>query len=162
VLSKLYASSAEGAPLVERAPARWKSLSFWARLTLGTVFVLASLDKIAYPAAFARIIHNYQILPDPLINLTAIILPWLELIIGLCLICGLWLSGAVAIANLLLAAFFGALLFNIARGLDVECGCFTTQLTGKPTMVWYLVRDGGFLLLGGLLFQRYLFRKEAQ
>lgn len=45
------------------------------RLFLGAVFVYASLDKILHPQAFAEMVYNYQLLPDVLINLTAIILP---------------------------------------------------------------------------------------
>jgi len=49
-----------------------------ARLVMAGIFLYASIDKIAHPAAFAKDIYNYQILPDALINLTALLLPWLE------------------------------------------------------------------------------------
>jgi cation diffusion facilitator family transporter len=129
-----------------------KPLLFWVRLILGAVFIIASVDKIYNPAAFAQAIYNYQILPGVLINLTAIILPWLEILLGLFLLFGLWLPGAVTVMNLLLIAFFGALVFNLARGLDVHCGCFNTAATGDPATAWYLARDAAFLLMGGFLF----------
>ena len=56
------------------------SISF--RLILGTVFIWASLDKIIDPEKFARNISNYHIVPYGLENTIAIILPWLELLIG--------------------------------------------------------------------------------
>ena len=136
---------------------RWsfrKPLFFWVRLLLGGIFALASLDKILHPLAFAKIINNYQILPDKLINLTAIILPWIELILGSLLVLGLWLPGAIALSNLLLAAFFTALIFNAARGFNMDCGCFTTSKTESPGTHWYLARDAIFLLSGGYLFYR--------
>ena len=89
-----------------------KPPSFWIRLILGAVFVIASVNKIHQPTAFAKTLHNYQLLPDAFINLTAIILPWLELLLGILLISGLWLPGAALLANLLLLVFFGALLFQ--------------------------------------------------
>ena len=131
---------------------------FWIRLILGVVFVLASVDKIFHPAPFAQAIYNYQILPDVFINLTAIILPWLELLLGILLICGLWLPGAAILANLLLLVFFGALLFNVARGLDVHCGCFSTSTEGTPTTAWYLIRDTIFLVLGCVLSFNAVFK----
>jgi uncharacterized membrane protein YphA (DoxX/SURF4 family) len=82
-----------------------------ARLTLASIFIYASLDKIAHPAAFAKDVYNYQILPDALINMTALVLPWLELLLGLCLLSGLWLPGAVLTANGLLGVFLAALVF---------------------------------------------------
>lgn len=137
----------------------WNRQSFFlARMLLGGVFVYASADKILHPLAFAKSINNYQILPDNLINLTAIILPWLELILGSLLIFGVWLSGAVALTNLLLAAFFAALLLNLARGLNVDCGCFSTTATVNPSTSWYVIRDTGFLLTGGFLFYRSLIK----
>ena len=96
------------------------------RFFLGGIFLYASWDKILHPEAFAEAIYNYRILPDFLINFSALVLPWLELFLGICIISGLWLPGAVFLVNLLMAIFFGALIFNLARGLNVQCGCFGT------------------------------------
>jgi len=138
-----------------------KPLTFWIRLFLGTVFVAASVDKILHPAGFAQAIYNYQIFPDAAINLTAIILPWLELLLGILLIAGWWLPGATVLVNLLLLAFYGALLFNVARGLDVHCGCFTTSTEGTPATTWYLIRDSIFLVLSCTLTYRVIFLPDA-
>ncbi|MHC1729199.1 MAG: MauE/DoxX family redox-associated membrane protein [Syntrophobacteraceae bacterium] len=129
-----------------------RSLFFWLRLILGAIFITAAVDKIINPAAFAKMIFNYQLLPDFLINLCAIILPWLELALGLSLMIGLWLPGAVVLVNVLLLAFLGALVFNLARGLNIHCGCFSTAATSEPATLWYLFRDSAFLLMGGYLF----------
>lgn len=131
-----------------------KPLNFWVRLILGVIFIIASADKIIHPAAFAQAIYNYQILPDYLINIVSIILPWLEILLGVFLLFGLWLPGTVTLTNALLLAFLSALVFNVARGLDVHCGCFSTSATGAPATAWYLVRDTAFLLMGGYLFYR--------
>ena len=133
----------------------------FSRLLLGLVFVAAGADKIAHPAEFAKIIHNYQILPDSLINIVAIVLPWLEALLGATLAAGVWLPGAAALANLLLLVFFSALLFNLARGIDIHCGCFTTQITGPPHTRWYLLRDSSFLLLGIVVLIQ-VFRRRAR
>ncbi|MGD9503794.1 MAG: MauE/DoxX family redox-associated membrane protein [Syntrophobacteraceae bacterium] len=148
------------APSGPRSPIR-RALShpfFWGRIFLGAVFVFASIDKIIHPADFAQIIKNYQILPVTLITLAAVVLPWLEMILGVAIIAGVWLPGALALANALLASFFAALLFNVARGLDIHCGCFSsTPTSGKPHMLWYVLRDSSFLLVGMyLLFQTML------
>ncbi|MBW1980059.1 MAG: DoxX family membrane protein [Deltaproteobacteria bacterium] len=128
------------------------------RFVLGAVFLYASVDKILHPQAFAEIVYNYQILPDSLINVTALILPWLELLLGLSLISGICLPGSVLLANLLLVTFLAALLFNAVRGLDIQCGCFSTSaLQSESAMIWYLVREVLFLVLSGYLFC-YIFR----
>lgn len=136
--------------------------TIFARLILGSVFIYAGFDKILHPALFAEAVYNYQILPDALINLTAIILPWLELILGAFLILGFWLSGATLLSNLLLVTFFGALVFNLARGLDIHCGCFSTSQEGTSNlcMCLHVIRDGIFLLLGLYLLSHILFSKR--
>jgi cobalt-zinc-cadmium efflux system protein len=139
-----------------------KPLHFWIRLVLGVVFIIASADKIYNPGPFAQAIYNYQILPDVLINLMAIILPWLELFLGIFLIVGFWLPGAVTLANGLLIVFFGALVFNVARGLDVHCGCFSTSADGNPATAWYLIRDAAFLLMGGYLFFKVVLSRKPE
>jgi len=134
-------------------------LIFWVRLVLGVVFIVAGLDKILHPLAFAKSIDNYQILPVTLLNLAAIILPWIELVLGSILAAGVWLPGAVVLVNLLLAAFLAALIFNVARGLNVDCGCFTQSKTENPATSWYIVRDTFFLLMGGYLAYRTFIKR---
>jgi uncharacterized membrane protein YphA (DoxX/SURF4 family) len=123
-----------------------------ARLILGGIFIFASLDKIMNPLAFAKSISNYQILPNALINLAAIVLPWLELILGTLLVFGVWLPGTIVLVDLLLVVFFGALMFNLVRGLNVDCGCFSTSPTENPSIILSVMRDTVFLFLGGYLF----------
>lgn len=147
-----------GNPLQNRI--RWliakRFPSLLARLLLGLILVYASLDKILYPDAFAELIYNYQLLPQSAINLAAIVLPWLELILGALLLCGIWMHGAVALTTMLLALFFGALMISAARGLDIHCGCFTTNPEGKPELILTMVRDFTLLVVGVYLsFETY-------
>jgi len=122
-----------------------------ARLILGVVFIYASFDKILNPALFAKIVYNYQILPDGLINSTAVVLPWLELIMGFFFIIGFWMPGTVVLSNIMLLSYLSALMFNVARGLDISCGCFSTS-TESSINIWYVLCDASFLLLSVYLF----------
>ena len=133
------------------------------RLSLGGIFVYASYGKIIHPVPFAEIVFNYQILPDILVNLASLFLPWFELIVGLSLITGIWLHGAVLTCNALLLIFFTTLVFNMARGLDIDCGCFSTSIgpSSGGQMLWYLFRDGFFLFIGlFLLYSSFFMRIE--
>jgi len=134
-----------------------------ARLAMAGIFIYASIDKIAHPAAFAKDVYNYQILPDAWVNLTALVLPWLELLLGLCLLAGVWMPGTVLSVNGLLLAFLAALVFNMARGLDVDCGCFGSDGLG-PSMSpgWYLLRDALFLSLGVFIFYAVFLQRRFE
>ncbi len=118
-----------------------------ARLLLGAVFIAAGAGKLLHPHAFAAIVSNYQILPEQLVNGAAVILPWLETILGLLILFGFWLPGAISLADLLFLIFLAALVSAAARGIDIDCGCFSVKPTASPNFIWYLSRDLLFLLL---------------
>lgn len=136
-------------------------LSLCARLLLGAIFVYASIDKILHPEPFAKAVYNYQILPHLLINPTAIVLPWLELVLGVFLILGLFREGSVGLVMLLLLIFLGAMAFNLARGLNIDCGCFSSGSGDSGVqMGWYFLRDALFLLPALYLFFTTFLRRR--
>lgn len=121
-----------------------------ARVILGMVFVVAAADKLGTPETFARAIANYQLLPLELVNVPAVILPWLELLVGLMLLCGLRVRTAALVAGMLLVTFTGALVSALVRGLDIHCGCFSQ--TAAQRIGWgRVVEDIGLLALAALL-----------
>ena len=129
------------------------------RVILGVIFIYASYDKILHPKAFAEVVYNYQILPDKLINLTAIFLPWFEIMIGVFLIVGFWMPGTVIWCNTLLVIYIGALGFNLARGLDINCGCFSTTKGGSVS-IEHILWDAVFLSLS-IYLSFFVFRSET-
>lgn len=126
-------------------------------LALGAVFVYASLDKIADPRAFAKIVYHYQVIgPSHALaywpaNLLAVTLPWVELLVGLLLAIGLWRREAAAVCSVMLMAFLLAVGSALLRGIDVQnCGCFSVTGEGRRAGVALLTGDTA-LLLGALL-----------
>jgi len=117
------------------------------RLVLAGIFLAACADKILNPQSFAAVVRDYQILPPALVNLTAIVLPWLELVLGILLLAGRLRQGTLLLVNALLLAFLGTLVVNYFRGIDVNCGCFSTTREAPSPMLWYIVRDGAFVAL---------------
>lgn len=94
------------------------------RLLLGGFFVYASLDKIWSPAAFAKIVYQWQVVGPVPSNLVAVTLPWVELLTGLLLIAGAWKRESALVIALMLVLFIVFAGSVIARGLDIEnCGC---------------------------------------
>ncbi|MCP4583411.1 MAG: DoxX family membrane protein [candidate division Zixibacteria bacterium] len=114
---------------------------FIVRLAVGGFFVWASVDKIMHPEAFAKIIHNYRILPPEYINLLAIVLPWIEIVAGVCLMVGYKYRGANLLILGMLVVFIVALAASYARGLNINCGCFSTATSVKSNLLWRIVED---------------------
>ena len=100
---------------------------------------LAGIEKIINPGDFAVAIYNYKLLPECAINLSAIFLPWLEVLITISLVSGIFKRGASVISALLFLTFATALTINLVRGLDISCGCFGAS---SGNISWlYLARD---------------------
>jgi len=123
-------------------------------MALGAVFVYASLDKIAQPAAFARIVYHYRLIgPNELVgplpaNVLAVTLPWVEMVAGLALIAGVWRCEAAGLSALLLVAFLGAVTWALLHGIDIEnCGCFSVSGTGRSAGIKLILQDLGLLAM---------------
>ena len=99
-------------------------MHFFFRLMLGGVFIWTGLLKIMDPLEFAQSIANYRIFPRLLVFLLALILPWIELLCGLCLILGLFQETSTMILSGLLVGFLIMIIITLFRGIDIDCGCF--------------------------------------
>jgi putative oxidoreductase len=125
----------------------WVELA--SRWVLGLTFLYASYSKILSPADFAKIIYGYGLFPASLINLIAIIIPFLELVAALALILGVYPRSAAIILNALLVAFIILISINLIRGHEFNCGCFALEDSADQiSFSSTIVRDLIFLALG--------------
>ena len=125
------------------------------RILLGGIFIYASLDKIAHPAEFAKAIGNYHVLPFGLENLLALTLPWLELLAGVALITGVMVDGAAIMVIIMNIVFIFAISQALARGISIECGCFSVTTEGGDNIgLQTIIRDIGYLIMGFIVLYR--------
>jgi uncharacterized membrane protein YphA (DoxX/SURF4 family) len=99
-------------------------LSLAVRLVLGVIFLVAGAEKLTALDPFAHAIANYKIVPLPLINIAALLFVWTEIAIGIFLIAGMLVRGSALVAGTMLIVFLIAILSAMARGLEIDCGCF--------------------------------------
>ncbi|RKO65583.1 MauE/DoxX family redox-associated membrane protein [Desulfofundulus salinus] len=124
------------------------------RLIMGGLFLYAGLGKIFAPLDFAASVYNYKLLPDELIGPVAVAIPWIETLAGVCLLLGLNTKGGALVISGLLTMFITILIVSAARGLDVECGCFS----GVERTVGFLAIFEDMVMLAGALFVLYFDR----
>lgn len=134
---------------MSQEPSWQAGLAWLARLVLAGVFLAAAAPKLADPAAFATAITNYQAFPDALANIIATVVPALELVGAVALLTPWRRGGALLLAGLLLG-FTVLLAVSLARGLDLECGCFGAAVQAEPVSPLHLLRNAGLLALAGL------------
>ena len=132
-----------------RQRALWASgLLLVLRLGMAGVFIAAAVPKITSPDLFASSVFNYQMLPVWGVNALAVGLPWLELVVGVCLGLGMWTRASALIMVSMMVMFMIALASATARDLDISCGCFDVGAEageGHGTLLWAVVRDAVFL-----------------
>ena len=124
------------------------------RICLGLMFIYASLDKIAHPEEFAKQIGYYKALPFGLENVLAIVLPWTELIVGICLIAGLLVDGATLLSIIMMLVFILAISQAMLRGIDITCGCFKVSADSDKLGLDTIIRDIIFLVMSFIVLNR--------
>lgn len=135
---------------------KWLVLSL--RIAIGAIFVYAGVLKIGTPESFADSIATFQLLPDFAVNLVALGLPPFEILAGLMMITGIRHRSANLAILLLTVAFIVGLMQGLARGLEIDCGCFGS---GKPSPLktWLSLGRDLLLLAAALLTYRANFKK---
>ena len=119
---------------------KWVNLIL--RLFLGGLFLASAVAKIwnvqvshAHAiqfshvpdlATFARDVTSYHVPPRELTNLVAITLPWIELLAGGLLVCGIWKQASALVITAMMIVFLAAIGWAVAHGYDIRCGCFGT------------------------------------
>ncbi|MDM8000617.1 MAG: DoxX family protein, partial [Dehalococcoidia bacterium] len=71
------------------------------RLALGGILIFSGLSKLTSGTDFVGVVASYGMLPQTLAELFGTVLPWLELLVGVSLVLGLFTRLAAATALLL-------------------------------------------------------------
>jgi len=93
-----------------------KKLLLALRIIMGSVFILASIDKILNPSMFGMILREYKLIPDILIPLVAVILPWVEFFTGVLVILNIFTqSNALIMIGLNFGYIIGIVIYSVCR-----------------------------------------------
>lgn len=120
-----------------------------ARLIIAGFFIFFGISKITEPASFANEIGNYNLMPEFIIQLMALVLPWLEIVVGFLILFGIKLKENGIIATILLLSFTLAVAIAFASGLDISCGCSSSG--GGQKVGWLKILENSGLILLTLL-----------
>jgi uncharacterized membrane protein YphA (DoxX/SURF4 family) len=121
------------------------------RFSIGVIFMYAGITKIIDPKAFARVISQYDLVPESLLVPVAIGLPVLEILAGI----GLFFAirGSLSVIFGLLVMFIFVLWYGILKNLDIDCGCFSPQELKSQASLWHaFYRDAAMIAATAYLF----------
>ena len=108
------------------------------RFLLGGILLYGGLGEIRRPFEFLASVHAYR-LTGPMSGVVVTgLVPWLEVVTGVCLLVGILTQGAFLGGLLLMGLFSVAVGSAWLRGLPISCGCFGSSgddVIGGATVV---------------------------
>jgi uncharacterized membrane protein YphA (DoxX/SURF4 family) len=120
----------------------WLGLAL--RVFIGGYFVYAAVPKIIEPLAFATSIAHYGLMPSWLVNGYALVIAWLELVVGIALVAGFRVRASALICGAMLVMFTLAVAYAVVLGLKIDCGCFGSQ--GGEEVSWLKVAKNSAMI----------------
>lgn len=127
------------------------------RVGLAAVWLIAGAGKVAAPGTFAVSVKAYEVFPDSVASLVAAVVPLLEVAFGLLLLFGVGIRVLGVLSGMLLVVYIAGIVQAWARGLSIDCGCFSSGGQVAPGQTQYpqdILRDTGFLVLAVWLMIR--------
>ena len=134
----------------------FETFLYLTRIAIGCMFIYSSLPKIRQPYDFLASVYSYELTGPKLGMFVAMTLPWAELLAGICLIGGIFISGALLAGIVMSALFTYVLATALYQGLEITCGCFGA---GATEMITYttLIRAAVILCACGLAYLIQIF-----
>lgn len=142
-----------------RTPRTLDVVGLLARLFLGGVLLYAGAVKVGRPLTSQRAVQAYELpfLSMDVAGWIGLALPFLEIVLGLLLVLGLFTRPVAAMATVLMVVFVAGIAQAWARGLTIDCGCFGGggQIAAEDTKYpQEIARDASFAAAGAWLWWR--------
>ncbi|MDN5746245.1 MAG: DoxX family membrane protein, partial [Nocardioidaceae bacterium] len=115
----------------------------------GGVWLVAGGLKLTEPDASIDAVRAYQLLPSSMAEAVGLVLPSVEVVLGLALVLGVLTRSAAVVSALLFVAFVIGIASVWARGIEINCGCFGgggAQAGASSEYPWEIARDAALLL----------------
>lgn len=131
-------------------------LTLLGRLILGGVLLTAGALKVGKPQLSAMSVRAYEILPTDIANFFGYVLPWFEVALGLLLIVGAAVKVCAILGGATMLIFIMGISQAWARGLSIDCGCFSAGGVVDPGETNYLssiIRNIGLTIIAIYLYR---------
>jgi uncharacterized membrane protein YphA (DoxX/SURF4 family) len=126
------------------------------RLGLSVVWLVSGGTKIVDLSQSVSSVAAYKLFPYWLSTVIGSAQPIIEVLLGVALLVGIAVRVMAAASAVLFLIYIGGIISVWARGLRIDCGCFSSGgALGTDQSTTYgldIVRDIGFVLLALLVF----------
>lgn len=141
-------------------------LSLLVRLGMAGILIFAAIPKMQDLPASVRAVRAYRLLPEAVVPLVGNMLPFLELLLALFLILGLFTRLASIVWLAMMVGFSVGVIWVWAHGYSIDCGCFGgggDVPEGTVNYYAHMAERMGFIVLGTylLIFPRSKFSLDG-
>ncbi|MFP5359461.1 MAG: MauE/DoxX family redox-associated membrane protein [Actinomycetes bacterium] len=151
--------STETAEAAVEAPAgRWGTVQPWlsliVRLGMAGILIAAAIPKLVDIPQSIRAVRAYRLLPEAVVPFVGTMLPFLELLLAVFLLAGLFTRLASLVWLLMMAGFLVGVIWVWVKGYSIDCGCFGgggDVEEGTTNYPVHLVERLGFVAMGTYL-----------
>ena len=127
-------------------------VQFTLRVVVGLLFVVAGVAKMFDTMGFARIIGNYHLVPSSWVMPLAILIPYLELAIGLMILLDFYRRLAIIVGSILIIIFTTVSMYMYLKtGVASDCGCYGKLIIRKNNLALLIENS---LILVALILNR--------
>lgn len=137
---------------------RWATVQPWlsliVRLSMAGILIAAAIPKMQDFPASVRAVRAYRFLPEAVVPLVGNMLPFLELLLALFLILGLFIRLSSVVWLVMMVAFAAGVIWVWVKGYSIDCGCFGgggEVEEGTTNYPVHLAERLGFMVLGTYL-----------
>lgn len=128
-------------------------LSFLARFGLAAVWLASGWLKLSDELTTKQAIRAYRLFPLDIIPTLAVLIPAMELALGVLLLLGLFLRATSIVSAVIFVLFIAGIVSAWARGLTIDCGCFggggENPNAGPANYLTEIARDLAFIVMAG-------------
>ena len=121
------------------------------RLAMAGILIAAAIPKMQDIQQSIIAVRAYRLLPEPVVPFVGTTLPFLELLLALFLLLGLFTRIAAIVWLAMMAAFMFGVIWAWTKGLSIDCGCFGgggEVAAGTTNYPLHLMERIGFIAMG--------------
>jgi len=129
---------------------RDRHVAFGLRLLLGGLWIFSGAGKMPDRAGFVDVVVARHLLPDRLAEVYGSAVPWAELVLGVALVLGLFLTWTSTISLLLVVSFLvaNAAALGAVTEIYTPCGCVPgIPLTTTGAVILDFAMIAGFAVI---------------
>lgn len=149
---------------------RWGTFQPWlsliVRLGMVGILIAAAVPKMSDLPASVRAVRAYRLLPEAVVPLVGQLLPFLELLLAVFLILGLFTRLSAVAWLAMMVGFSIGVIWVWIKGYSIDCGCFGgggDVAEGTTNYPMHMLERVGFIVLGTylLVFPRSKFSLDG-